>query len=196
MNAKKWFTLTAAGLVLSGAATAGALATNAQAVDPGITVVKSSTSTAGETVIATCPSGSKVIGGGYQGAAVFNNPGTVSSATADLVEANTPTSDGTGWVARFAEGRVIATAICETGASTQVVKSGASKAGETAIATCPSGSKVIGGGYQGAAVFSNPGTVSERIDDIVEANTPTMAGTGWGARFANGRVIATAICSA
>ncbi|MEU8520931.1 hypothetical protein [Streptomyces sp. NPDC048577] len=182
---KNWLTWTAVGLVLGGAAAVGA--TTVQAAAPAITVVRSAESAPGGNAIATCPSGSKVIGGGYQGAGVFANGGTVY----DMVEANTPSSDGNGWGARFHSGRVIATAICKSGASVTVARSAESAPGGNAIATCPSGSKVIGGGYQGAGVFANGGTAY----DMVEANTPSSDGNGWGARFHSGRVIATAICS-
>ena len=195
MNAKKWFTLAAAGLVVSGAATVGTLDTSAQADGPGISVVRSELSKAGGNAVATCPSGSKAIGGGYQGAGKFNNPGTVSETIADIVAANGPTSDGTGWVARFQKGRVAASALCKSGVSTQVVRSELSTAGGAAVATCPSGSKAIGGGYQGLGKFNNPGTVSETIADIVAANGPTSDGTGWVARLQKGRVAASVLCA-
>ncbi|MFG2310927.1 hypothetical protein ACGFS9_19975 [Streptomyces sp. NPDC048566] len=182
---KNWLIWSTAGLVLGGAATVGA--TTVQAAAPAITVVRSAESSPGGNAIATCPSGSMVIGGGYQGNGVFANGGTVY----DMVEANTPTGDGNGWGARFHSGRAIATAICKSGASVTVAKSAQSAAGENAIATCPSGSKVIGGGYQGNGVFANGGTAY----DMVEANTPTGDGNGWGARFHSGRAIAAAICS-
>ncbi|WP_127469697.1 hypothetical protein [Streptomyces sp. B27] len=191
---KNWLTWTAVGLVLGGVAAVGATttvqaaapavgATTVQAAAPAITVVRSAESEPGGNAIATCPSGSKVIGGGYQGRGAFANGGTVY----DMVEASTPTSNG--WGARFHTGRVIAAAICQSGASVTVVRSAESEPGGNAIATCPSGSKVIGGGYQGRGAFANGGTAY----DMVEASTPTS--NGWGARFHTGRVIAAAICS-
>ncbi|MER7128207.1 hypothetical protein [Streptosporangium saharense] len=108
MNTKNRLVWTTAGLVLGGVVAVSA--TPAQAADPGITVVKSAQSEPGKNAIASCPSGSKVIGGGYQGNGVFANGGTVY----DMVEASTPTGDATGWGARFHSGRVIAHAICST----------------------------------------------------------------------------------
>lgn len=118
---KNWLTWTAVGLVLGGAAAVGATttvqaaapavgATTVQAAAPAITVVRSAESELGGNAIATCPPGSKVIGGGYQGSGVFANGGTAY----DTVEANTATGDGNGWGARFHSGRVIAAAICST----------------------------------------------------------------------------------
>ncbi|MFD4025392.1 hypothetical protein ACFWRV_18015 [Streptomyces sp. NPDC058576] len=176
---------TAVGLVLSGVAAVGA--THVQAAAPDVTVVRSALSEPGGNAIARCPSGSKVIGGGYQGYGVFANGGTAY----DMVEANSPTGDAVGWVARFHEGRVAATAICKVGASVTVASSAGSEPGENAIARCPSDSKVIGGGYQGNGVFASGGTVY----DMVEASSPISDAAGWVARFHEGRVAATAICS-
>ncbi|WP_018657392.1 hypothetical protein [Actinomadura flavalba] len=185
MDKKNRLILATAGLVLGGAAAVGA--TTAQAADAKVTVVKSALSAPGENAIARCPSGSKVVGGGYQGEGAFANGGTVY----DMVEANTPTGDGTGWGARFHTGRVIAHARCESGASITVAKSPLSEPGENAIARCPSGSNAIGGGYQGEGAFANGGTAY----DMVEANVPTGDASGWGARFHTGRVLAHALCT-
>ncbi|AZS83291.1 hypothetical protein ELQ87_02510 [Streptomyces griseoviridis] len=184
MNTKNRLIWTAAGLVLGGVA---ASAATVHAAAPDITVVKSAISAPGGEAVAKCPSGSKVIGGGYQGNGAFANGGTVY----DMVEANTPTSDGQRWGAKFHSGRVVAYAICKPGAPIMVVKSATSAPGGEAVAKCPSGSKVIGGGYQGNGAFANGGTAY----DMVEANTPTSDGQRWGAKFHSGRVVAYAICS-
>ncbi|AWK10713.1 hypothetical protein DDQ41_19430 [Streptomyces spongiicola] len=140
---------------------------------------------------ATCPTGTRVVGGGY-GIQSFAraNGGTIY----DYATANGPVATDNSWRARMHQGnsRITATAVCAPESMGHRIATGPS-AGQS-DATCPTGTRVIGGGY-GIQTFvhARGGT----LYDSLTANGPVATDNSWRARMLHdsGRVIALAVCA-
>ncbi|MFI0425283.1 hypothetical protein [Spongiactinospora sp. 9N601] len=182
---------------LLGAAVAPAAAAKAQPVRTAIAaaaaiqtqVVVGPLSQAGQESVAKCPSGTAVLSGGYH-ADSFSRSG--GGDPFDGVRTDAPLSDGSGWAARLASGRTYARAVCVPNAEAPRVASGpVSGYKATSTATCPSGTRAVGGGYNSHGWFKDGYGESQ---DAVIASAPTANGTGWYAIQFEGRVEARALC--
>ncbi|MEW2623567.1 hypothetical protein [Streptomyces sp. NPDC048106] len=98
-------------VAVTGLAAAACLVTAgaASADDSTFSVVGPESSNGGVS-LAQCPSGSHLIGGGYQGSPAFTNGGS----PADFVDSNSPSAvTPNAWVAKFHVYSVKAVALCE-----------------------------------------------------------------------------------
>ncbi|MGW1123847.1 hypothetical protein [Streptomyces sp. NPDC002526] len=144
----------------------------------------------GEPSVATCPSGTKPVNGGFV-SEDFRY--AVGGSIYDAITANAPTGDGKGWGAMQLKGRVQARALCAPqDQAPQVVVGPVSEEGEPSVATCPSGTKPVNGGYVSTDFRRAYGGT---IYDAITANAPTGDGKGWGAMQLKGRVQARALCA-
>lgn len=170
--------------------------------------VVSAESTGGQgTVTASCPVGKRVVGGGYEVTAErYDAFGNVITD----ITGNAPTADGTGWTISVRHGRVRAHARCATTSTgdPRVVVSEKSPGRQkhswsvryefwvpgsgTVTASCPAGTRVVGGGYQETEVETNG--FGHVITKII-ANAPAVDGTGWTVRVSKGQVRAYALCA-
>ncbi|MFY1678809.1 MULTISPECIES: hypothetical protein [unclassified Streptomyces] len=140
---------------------------------------------------ATCPTGTRVVGGGY-GVQTFVHArgGTIY----DYVSANGPVAESNSWRARMHhdDGKVIAIAVCAPERLGYRIATGPSA--RESDATCPTGTRVVGGGY-GVQTFvhARGGT----LYDSLTANGPVSQSNAWRARMLHeqGRVIALAVCA-
>ncbi|MEV5986349.1 hypothetical protein AB0L85_15190 [Streptomyces sp. NPDC052051] len=186
---------TAAVLFGTGAALAGNLTTApAQAaakapVSRAQTVV-GPTSDSGQISVAYCPSGMKVLNGGYNSITFSESYG---GEPYDAVRMNAPTMDGKGWFANLLTGKIQARAVCVPDAEAPRVAVGPTSGEHSdSDARCPAGTNVIGGGFVAQTWRRN--NLGESQDDVT-ANAPIADGKGWYARQFGAKVQARALCS-
>ncbi|WP_200263753.1 hypothetical protein [Streptomyces sp. HSG2] len=145
---------------------------------------------AGRASKATCPTGTRVTGGGFLSNTFHRAAG---GTIHDFVRTSSPDRSGGAWLAAQVRGKVRAVALCApTRTAPRVVVGAAGAAGRTSKATCPTGTRVTGGGHY-ARTF--PHDSSGPIHDAVSANTPSPAGDGWVARQLTGEARAVALCA-
>ena len=152
-------------------------------------VVTSKPSEKAEWAHVTCPSGTGLVGGGYEVHPTVNGMGQVT----DFIQANTPSdTEPNTWAVKSLRGPSMAYAMCVTGAPTPtVVASKFSDPGEVVAATCSGNQKMIGGGYS-----SRPATngVGQNMDEItVNAPSPRRPNT-WIAGMDSGLAMALVMC--
>ncbi|MFG3379385.1 hypothetical protein [Streptomyces sp. NPDC047999] len=174
-------------LLLTGAAPAGARPAAAPTAPQ---VVVGPSSADGQASKATCPSGTRVAGGGhFSNTFHYANGGDIY----DAVRANAPTRAGDGWTVQQLKGKAQAVALCvPADEAPSVAVSDPSADGQAVKATCPSGTRVAGGGFfSNVFHYANGGT----IYDYVRSSSPSRAGDGWLAQQVKGKVQAVALCA-
>jgi hypothetical protein len=154
-----------------------------------VTAAGNSTSATGQlsSATATCPAGTQALGGGFSFAV---GSGTLLSiresfrVTPSSWQVSAVNISGSGAVTAYANCRKTALQVTDsTGAAT--VPSGAFSTG-TATAVCPSGGKLVGGGFQ---TLSGPGA-----DDWTLVGESLSSGTGaWTARAVNNSAVQNAV---
>ncbi|MDT0415410.1 hypothetical protein RM574_07890 [Streptomyces sp. DSM 41982] len=151
---------------MTGTLTLAPQAGAAEAEEP--VIVTSGRSGPAETVYATCPQGTSLVGGGYDSQPAHTGMGIV----ADAVNANAPAaSKPNTWAVRMDDGAARAYARCgkDSDQGPTVVTSGWSGAAETVYATRPEGAALAGGAYDSKPAHTGFGIVA----DAVNANAPS-----------------------
>ncbi|MEK8170708.1 hypothetical protein NKH77_17320 [Streptomyces sp. M19] len=145
-------------------------------------VVEGPISGAAQDSDALCPSGTKVVNGGFVSRSWQQ---AYSGESYDNILANAPMASGQGWFARELQGNVQARALCApANQAPQVVEGLPSTNGQPSVANCPTGSKAIGGGSI-SHYFEE--SVLDTAYDAVTAESPTQSGEGWWGRQLKGR---------
>ncbi|MFJ4188770.1 hypothetical protein [Kitasatospora sp. NPDC089509] len=162
--------------------------TAAQADAPVVVISDWSASKAAAT--ATCPSGTQLVGGGYD-----SQPAHLGSgAVADAVNTNAPSaSKPNTWVIKMDQGKAKAIAMCSKASSTAptVVTSAWSADKTAAYATCPNGTQLSGGGYDSQPVHTGNGVNA----DTVATNGPSGAKpNSWVVKMDLGKIQSFAMC--
>jgi hypothetical protein len=197
MSRKRRYAISAAAIAAAAAGATALLAgpnqapAKAQAAPPPYVVVGNGSSSGGDSY-ATCPAGTQLAGGGYEGSPVVNgidNP-------VDVLAANTPsTTIPNTWGARMLRGTVRAFAMCvPSSAPPPVVVQGlTSGPGGWSVATCPPGTQLAGGGFVAVTVskdgYGNP--VDTEVASAPSNNNPNS----WAERWYRGQSQARAMCT-
>ncbi|MGA4539200.1 hypothetical protein ACPA54_04330 [Uniformispora flossi] len=171
------------------AALCTAVPTPAAAASEAPIVVATGWSAPGEVATATCPTGTGLVGGGYQVNPYANGLGQV----VDFIQGNTPSSTTpNSWSVKQLMGQSAAFAMCVEGAPTPtVIHSDWSENGNAVTATCPDGQNMIGGGYASIPVTNG---VGQNMDEI-QTNTPVVGHSNtWAAGMKYGRAMAFVMC--
>ncbi|EDY50465.1 hypothetical protein [Streptomyces clavuligerus] len=154
------------------------------------TVVASEWSADKEVATATCPAGTNLVGGGQDARLTQNHYGQVL----DGVEANAPSPDlANSWKVQLNDGKARAFAMCTAEAPLPVVVASEWSAdGQPAVATCPAGTRLTGGGQDARLRLNNAGDPIDGVTaDLPDPDQPNS----WRVQLHFGQARAFAMCA-
>jgi hypothetical protein len=128
------------------------------------------------TATATCPGGLQAVGGGFsapvvQGSAVVVHDSYVSALGSWTVTGQV--ADGSGAVSAYAYCRRVPLPILDVSRSTSLHFSGDN---QTVASTCPAGTRLIGGGFQGSVPAANDAVIAPQVNLATSPDTWTVTG--------------------
>jgi hypothetical protein len=128
------------------------------------------------TATATCPGGKQAVGGGFSaplaaGSAVIVHDSYVSAQGSWTVTGQV--ADGSGAVSAYAYCRKVPLPILDVSRSIPLHFSGDN---ETVASTCPAGTRLIGGGFQGTVPAANDAVIAPQVNQATSPDTWTVTG--------------------
>jgi len=129
------------------------------------------------TASATCPTGKLAIGGGFsapvvQGSAVVVHDSYLSAPGSWTVTGQV--ADGSGAVTAYAYCRnASAGPVADVSNSTSLHFSGDN---QTVASTCPAGTRLVGGGFQGTVPAANDAVIAPQVNQATSPDTWTVTG--------------------
>jgi hypothetical protein len=128
------------------------------------------------TATAACPAGTEAIGGGFSAPVVLGSAVIVHDSYVSALGSWTVTgqvADGSGAVSAYAYCRKAQIPILDVSRSTSLHFSGDN---QTVSSTCPAGTRLVGGGFQGTVPAANDAVIAPQVNQATSRDTWTVTG--------------------